>query len=98
MFNKLFDPIIEDYHKGYQPDAIHPYAMEIDYLDDIPPFTEEQASFIKSTRFRVSRNLAGFPLEAGLSEEERMDILTQVLEASDHFHGYLEGEFYPVMT
>lgn len=32
-----------------------------------PPFDKSQAKYIKSTRIRVGRNLAGYPLGPGLS-------------------------------
>jgi hypothetical protein len=34
-----------------------------------PPFAEEDAKMIKSTRIRVGRNLADFPLGPGLSKD-----------------------------
>jgi hypothetical protein len=34
-----------------------------------PPFPEDEAKMIKSTRIRVGRNLADFPLGPGLSKE-----------------------------
>lgn len=35
----------------------------------ISPFLEEEANLIKSTRVRVGRNLAGYPLGPGLTKE-----------------------------
>jgi hypothetical protein len=34
-----------------------------------PPFTKEKKAFIVSTRIRVGRNLADFPLGPGISRE-----------------------------
>jgi hypothetical protein len=34
-----------------------------------PPFEPNEAQFIKSTRIRVGRNLADYPLGPGLSKE-----------------------------
>jgi hypothetical protein len=36
-----------------------------------PPFSEEESSHIVSTRIRVGRNLADFPLGPGISKEQR---------------------------
>jgi hypothetical protein len=36
-----------------------------------PPFSEEDAKMIKSTRIRVGRNLAKFPLGPGISRDDR---------------------------
>ena len=44
-----------------------------------PPLNEEDAAFIKSTRIRVGRNLADYPLGPGLSKEQRKEIETKVV-------------------
>lgn len=36
---------------------------------DCPPFTAEESALIVSTRIRVGRNLADFPLGPGISKE-----------------------------
>ena len=36
-----------------------------------PPFTEEENAMIVSTRIRVGRNLADFPLGPGISKDQR---------------------------
>jgi protein-arginine kinase len=51
---------------------------------------------IKSTRIRVGRNLADFPLGPGLSNEQRMKIMDLVVEACSKFEGDLAGKFYPL--
>ncbi len=67
QFKKLFNPIIENYHK-VKITAGHVSNMDHTQLN-CPPFSAEDASMIKSTRIRVGRNLAGFPLGPGLSRE-----------------------------
>jgi len=59
-----------------------------------PPFPEEDAKMIKSTRIRVGRNLAEFPLGPGASREQRNQIQAKVVEACGKFDGELEGKFY----
>lgn len=44
-----------------------------------PPLPEEEASLIKSTRIRVGRNLADYPLGPGLSKEQRKEIEARVV-------------------
>jgi protein-arginine kinase len=39
-----------------------------------PPFASDEAAMIKSTRIRVGRNLAEFPLGPGLSKDQRKHI------------------------
>jgi hypothetical protein len=42
----------------------------MDYTQlNCPPFTELEASMILSTRIRVGRNLADYPLGPGVSKE-----------------------------
>jgi arginine kinase len=66
-FAPLFDKIIEDYH-GHKHDAKHVSNMDYSKLH-APPFDPEDAKMIKSTRIRVGRNLAEFPLGPGLTKE-----------------------------
>jgi hypothetical protein len=44
-----------------------------------PPFSEEDAKMIKSTRIRVGRNLDGFPLGPGITNEQRIQIEKNVV-------------------
>jgi len=37
-----------------------------------PPFSEDDAKMIRSTRIRVGRNLADFPLGPGITKEQRL--------------------------
>jgi len=39
-----------------------------------PPFSENEAKLIKSTRIRVGRNLDGYPLGPGLTKEQRKEV------------------------
>lgn len=65
-FRKLFDPIIEQYH-GHKPSDKHVSDMSSDLKN--ADFSPEDAAMINSTRIRVGRNLAGFPLGPGVSKE-----------------------------
>ena len=59
-----------------------------------PPFSAEEAALIKSTRIRVGRNLKAFPLGPGVSNEQRDEIMAQVVAACNEFTGDLEGQLY----
>ena len=63
-----------------------------------PPFTEEDAQMIKSTRIRVGRNLAQFPLGPGLSSEQRNEIEKLVTSALSTFSGDLKGTYYALSS
>ena len=68
-FDGLFDKIIEDYH-GHKKTDKHVSDMDFKTLK-CPPFTADEAAMIVSTRIRVGRNLADFPLGPGISKEQR---------------------------
>jgi len=68
-FSDLFDKVIEDYHKHGKA-AKHVSNMDYSQLD-CPPFEEDEAAMILSTRIRVGRNLADFPLGPGVSKDQR---------------------------
>mmetsp|Transcript_18339 Transcript_18339/g.13194 ORF Transcript_18339/g.13194 Transcript_18339/m.13194 type:complete len:102 (+) Transcript_18339:857-1162(+) len=64
-FGSLLRPIIEDYHKVKVGDG-HVTDMNASKVN-APPFPADEAAMIKSTRIRVGRNLADFPLGPGLN-------------------------------
>ena len=66
-FKKLFDPIIEKYH-GHAPDASHVSNMDASSIVNAD-FSPEESAMVNSTRIRVGRNLAGYPLGPGISKE-----------------------------
>ncbi len=63
----MFDKIIEDYH-GHKKNAKHVSDMDFSKLN-APPLPPDESSMIKSTRIRVGRNLADYPLGPGLTKE-----------------------------
>lgn len=95
-FASLFKPIIEDYHK-YDLNRGHVSDMDHTKLQ-CPPFSAEDAAMIKSTRIRVGRNLAEFPLGPGITNEQRNEIEQKVVEACNKFDGELAGKYYSLKT
>ena len=67
VFNKLFDKVIEEYH-GHGPSATHTSEMTAEGIVN-HEFSAEDGAMIQSTRIRVGRNLAGYPLGPGISKE-----------------------------
>jgi len=61
-----------------------------------PPFSDEEGAMIKSTRIRVGRNLGGFPLGPGITNDQRDQVMQAVVEACSNFEGDLAGTFYPL--
>ena len=93
-FSDFFDRIVQDYH-NHSPTDKHVSDMDASSLN-CPPFTEEEAALIKSTRIRVGRNLAEFPLGPGITDEQRDKIMSTVVAACNEFTGDLAGTFYPL--
>jgi creatine kinase/arginine kinase len=63
-----------------------------------PPFSKDEADMIVSTRIRVGRNLADFPLGPGVSKDQRSQIEQFVVKACSKFTGELEGKYYSLAT
>ena len=82
-FAPLMDKIIEQYH-GHAKGARHISDMDHTKLQ-CPPFPPEDAAMIKSTRIRVGRNLADYPLGPGITREQRNEIEQKVVQACNTF-------------
>eukprot|EP01010_Urceolus_cornutus_P001371 NODE_1910_length_712_cov_459.932127_g1487_i0.p1 GENE.NODE_1910_length_712_cov_459.932127_g1487_i0~~NODE_1910_length_712_cov_459.932127_g1487_i0.p1 ORF type:complete len:152 (+),score=8.10 NODE_1910_length_712_cov_459.932127_g1487_i0:246-701(+) len=91
-FAPLMDKIIEDYHT-HGKSAKHVSDMTVAKLN-APPLPEDDAKMIVSTRIRVGRNLADFPLGPRVTREQRNEIAQKVVEACNTFEGDLKGTFY----
>ena len=91
-FSDFFDRIVQEYHT-HGPTDKHVSNMDASSLQ-CPPFSAEEAALIKSTRIRVGRNLAEFPLGPGITNEQRDSIMASVLAACNGFEGELAGKFY----
>jgi hypothetical protein len=65
-FKEFMDKIVEDYHGTKQHEA--ELKMNAAALD-APPFPHDEAAMIISTRIRVGRNLAEYPLGPGITND-----------------------------
>jgi len=93
LFAALFDPIIRDYH-GFSPTDNHQSNLNPDDLD--APNPDPEGDYIVSTRIRVGRNVAGFPLGPAISSQQRNSVEQQVLNALNALEGKLSGTYYPL--
>ena len=96
VFSSLFDRVIETYH-GHSKTATH-QAESPDITLNAPDFPEDEAKMIKSTRIRVGRNLADYPLGPALSAEQRVKIEETVTTALNTFDGDLAGKYYSLAS
>jgi arginine kinase len=93
-FSEMFDKIVEKYH-GHKKNDKHVSDMTTDGLN-APDFPEADAAMIQSTRIRVGRNLEGYPLGPGISDDQRKEVEAKVKAAVESFEGDLQGTYYPL--
>ena len=86
------DKIIEAYH-GHKPTDKHISSMDYNQLV-CPPFPSDEDKMINSTRIRVARNLAAYPLGTAVTRTERKEIEKLVVSALNEFDGELKGKYY----
>ena len=91
-FAPLFDKIISEYH-GHAPDAKHISNMDHTQLK-CPDFPPDEDAMINSTRIRVARNLADYPLGTSVTAQQRREVESKVVSALNEFTGELKGKYY----
>merc|ERR1712178_305268 len=91
-FAPLMDKIIWAYH-GHAADAKHVSNMDASQLK-CPDFPADEDKMINSTRIRVGRNLADYPLGTACTATERRQIEDKVTGALAKFTGDLKGKYY----
>ncbi|KAI7686540.1 hypothetical protein SSS_01558 [Sarcoptes scabiei] len=66
LFSELFNPVIDDYHKGFKPTDKHPQTDfgDVNTLVNVDPDNQ----FVISTRVRCGRSLQGYPFNPCLTE------------------------------
>ena len=90
-FAALFDPIIAEYH-GFHKGDFHRSNLNPDDLN--APELDPAHDYILSTRIRVGRNLAGYPLGPAIPSEQRQQIETDVSHLLKNLKGELSGKYY----
>ena len=95
-FAPLFDKIISEYH-GHSPTAKHISNMDHTQLR-CPDFPPDEDRMINSTRIRVARNLADYPLGTSVTAQQRREIESKVVSALNEFTGELKGKYYSLAT
>ncbi len=93
VFAPFFDRIIQEYH-GFSKEDKHKSNLSIDDLDISNPDGENE--YIISTRIRVGRNLADFPLGTCISKEQRLEVEKLISNTLENLEGNLAGRYYPL--
>merc|ERR1711907_236506 len=61
-----------------------------------PDFPPDEDKMINSTRIRVARNLAEYPLGTSITRAQRLEVEAKVVKALGTFEGELKGKYYPL--
>merc|ERR1711998_10797 len=80
---------------GHGPNDTHKTDMDAEGLTNTS-FTEAEQAMVNSTRIRVGRNLADYPLGPGVSKAQRLEFMNKAVQACNPFEGDLKGKFYPL--
>jgi arginine kinase len=59
-----------------------------------PKFPADEDAMINSTRIRVGRNFADYPLGSAVTREQRLEIESKVTKALANLTGDLKGKYY----
>jgi len=94
LFALYFDKVISEYHKVDAATVKHVTDFSVDKIptESIDP----EGKYIKSTRIRVGRNLAGYPFAPFQTKEQRLEIMNKIVSALNTLEGDFKGKFYPL--
>jgi len=95
-FSPLFDKIIQQYH-GHSPTDKHVSNMDHTKLN-CPDFPADEDKMINSTRIRVGRNMADYPLGTAITAQGRREVESKVVSVLEKFTGELKGKYYSLST
>ncbi|EYB91576.1 hypothetical protein Y032_0204g1881 [Ancylostoma ceylanicum] len=95
-FAPLFDKIIEEYH-GFGPHQKQPPVdLGEGKTHEFPPL-DPKGKYIKSTRIRCGRSLAGYPFNPCLTQDNYLEMEGKLKKAFDAFTDKeLKGKYYPL--
>jgi protein-arginine kinase len=94
-FAPLFNEIIMAYH-NYDESGKHKRNLNAKDLavHDLDP----EGEAILSSRIRVGRNLEGFALSPGISQQDRLKVENKIVDALLSLSGDLKGDYYPLSS
>ncbi|KAF8278043.1 arginine kinase [Trypanosoma cruzi] len=94
VFAALFDPIIEDYHKGFKPNDKQPPKDfgDLNTFIDVDP----DKKYVISTRVRCGRSLEGYPFNPCLKKQQYEEMESRVKGQLESMSGELRGKYYPL--
>lgn len=91
LFSDLFHPVIADYHKVDV--ATLKSVHDLGDPSTLEDMSTEYAENIVSTRVRVGRTVKGYPMQAKLSREQRVELEGKIKDALSTLDGELAGTY-----
>lgn len=89
LFAPLFRPIIEDYHGSLGPQPQTDFSLVA-----LPAVTSEAQARVQSTRIRVGRNLANFPMGPAISRGQRLEVEGLICDALQNLPESHQGKYF----
>jgi len=97
-FKDIYYPVIKGWH-NYDPETQnHVSDLNPENVNMTPEQLELFNKYVVSTRIRAARNISGYALPAGSSEEDRKGVRDTLEAAFAKFEGDLKGTFYDLDT
>ena len=93
VFKDLYYPIIDAWH-GYASTQTHPTDLDPSKLVFTAAQKEKFNKYVASTRIRAARNISGFALPCGATNEERAGVEKVLKAAFAGLGGELKGKYY----
>ena len=94
IFKKLFNPVIENYHKGYKTDGSMKHVTDCDVDKITIDLTDTAKSKIISTRIRMARNLKFMPLNTAGTKQTRLEIEDLMKKVFSRLPQGFSGNYY----
>lgn len=88
-FSPVFDPVIQAYHGEFTPPAVKPDMKPVHL-----PLLDPGGDYIKSTRIRVARNLAGFSFPCHIQLSQRQELEKKIVSALSLLPEDFKGTYY----
>jgi len=89
VFADVFNPIIRDYHNL----VVDPRKrIDLDYTKIVGNI--DPRALVHGVRLRTGRNIDGFPLTPGMTQEQRLDLESLFVASFSNLKGDLSGKYY----
>jgi creatine kinase len=96
LFKEIIYPVVQGWHK-FDP-STQEHKSDLDFSKLV--FSDEQVAkfqqYVKSTRVRAARNIAGHSLPAGASKDDRLAVEGVLKQAFASLPDDLKGTYYPL--